>query len=69
MNVPLTDRALTTIGTAVKIRIDQKDATATGTIYEVSPQADHRTGTVRIRVLIDNRQGLFFAGMTGTLLK
>ena len=69
MNVPLTDRALTTIGTPVKIRLDQKDATATGTIYEVSPQADHRTGTVRIRVLIDNRQGLFFAGMTGTLLK
>ncbi len=69
MNVPLTDHALTTIGTEVKIRIDQKEATATGTIYEVSPQADHRTGTVRIRVLIDNRQGLFFAGMTGTLLK
>ncbi|MBO7621099.1 MAG: efflux RND transporter periplasmic adaptor subunit [Victivallales bacterium] len=69
MNVPLTDRALTTIGTTVKIRLDQKEATATGTIYEVSPQADHRTGTVRIRVLIDNRQGLFFAGMTGTLQK
>ena len=69
MNVPLTDHALTTIGTKVKIRIDQKEAVATGTIYEVSPQADHRTGTVRIRVLIDNRQGLFFAGMTGTLLK
>ncbi|MBR4900143.1 MAG: efflux RND transporter periplasmic adaptor subunit [Victivallales bacterium] len=69
MNVPLTDRALTTIGAEVRIRLDQNEATATGTIYEVSPQADHRTGTVRIRVLIDNRQGLFFAGMTGTLLK
>jgi RND family efflux transporter MFP subunit len=69
MNVPLTDDAFTTIGTPVKIHLDQKDAIATGTIYEVSPQADHRTGTVRIRVLIDNRQGLFFAGMTGTLQK
>ncbi|MBR5025154.1 MAG: efflux RND transporter periplasmic adaptor subunit [Victivallales bacterium] len=69
MNVPLTNHDLTTIGTEVKIRLDQKEATAMGTIYEVSPQADHRTGTVRIRVLIDNRQGLFFAGMTGTLLK
>ena len=69
MNVPLTDRALTTIGAEVRIRLDQNEATATGTIYEVSPQADHRTGTVRIRVHIDNRQGLFFAGMTGTLLK
>lgn len=69
MNVPITDSALTTVGTAVKIRLDQKDMTAEGTIYEVSPQADHRTGTVRIRVLIENKQGLFFAGMTGTLLK
>lgn len=69
MNVPVTDPALTTVGKTVKIHLDQKDATATGTIYEVSPQADHRTGTVRIRVLVDNRPGLFFAGMTGTLLK
>ena len=69
MNVPLTDNALTTVGTAVKIRLDQKDLTADGTVYEVAPQADHRTGTVRIRVLIDNPQGLFSAGMTGVLVK
>lgn len=69
MNVPITDSALTTVGTKVKIHLDQKDMTAAGTIYEVSPQADHRTGTVRIRVLIENPQSLFFAGMTGTLLK
>ncbi|MBP5673775.1 MAG: efflux RND transporter periplasmic adaptor subunit [Victivallales bacterium] len=69
MNVPLTDTALTTIGTTVKIQLDQKDLTANGTVYEVSPQADHRTGTVRIRVLIDNPQGLFSAGMTGILQK
>ena len=69
MNVPVTSQELTTMGNTVRIRLDQKDSTAEGVIYEVSPQADHRTGTVRIRVLVDNRKGAFFAGMTGTLLK
>ena len=38
-----------------------------GKIYEITPQADHRTGTVRVRILIDNRAGKLNAGMTGVL--
>lgn len=67
MNVPMTDKALTTVGNKVSIALPD-GRTATGIIHEVTPQADHRTGTVRIRVLIDNRSGAFKAGMTGELV-
>ena len=67
MNVPMTEKALTTVGNKVSIALSD-GRTATGIIHEVTPQADHRTGTVRIRVLIDNRSGAFKAGMTGELV-
>lgn len=66
MNVPMSDKTLTTVGQKVTIRLSDK-LSAPGTIYEVSPQADNRTGTVRVRALIDNRDGNFTAGMTGEL--
>ena len=68
MNVPMDDKTLTSVGSAVSIRIPDCDQTANGTIYEVTPQADHRTGTIRIRVLIDNADGKLRAGMTGELV-
>ncbi len=67
LNVPLAEKKLTTVGNSVSIKISDK-LTARGVIYEVSPQADNRTGTVRIRVLIDNKAGIFTAGMTGELI-
>jgi len=42
-------------------------SSVTGTVYEVSPQADNRTGTVRVRVLVSNADGRLTAGMTGIL--
>ena len=68
MNVPMDDKTLTSVGSAVSIRIPDCDQTANGTVYEVTPQADHRTGTIRIRVLIDNADGKLRAGMTGELV-
>ena len=68
MNVPMDDKTLTSVGSAVSIRIPDCDQTADGTVYEVTPQADHRTGTIRIRVLIDNADGKLRAGMTGELV-
>ena len=68
MNVPMDDKTLTSVGSAVSIRIPDCDQTADGTVYEVTPQADHRTGTIRIRVLVDNSNGKFKAGMTGELI-
>ena len=67
MNVPMTEKKLTTVGETVSIALSDGQ-TAGGRIYEVTPQADHRTGTVRIRVLIDNRKGIYKAGMTGELV-
>ena len=68
MNIPMDDKNLTTVGSPVSIRFPGNDQAADGTVYEVTPQADHRTGTIRIRVLIDNREGKFKAGMTGELI-
>ena len=68
MNVPMDNKALCTVGNSVTIAITGENLTASGRIYEVTPQADHRTGTVRIRVLIDNAAGQFKAGMTGELI-
>lgn len=68
MNVPLNDVALTTVGKPVVVSVSGMDRKAKGTVYEVAPQADHRTGTVRIRVLIDNGDGKLRAGMTGELI-
>ncbi len=68
MNVPLNDAALTTVGNPVVVSVSGTDRKAKGTVYEVAPQADHRTGTVRIRVLIDNGAGKLRAGMTGELI-
>lgn len=68
LNVPMNDEKLITAGNPVSIRIAGRDLVADGRIYEVTPQADHRTGTVRIRVLIDNPSGKFTAGMTGELI-
>ncbi len=67
INVPMYTLALTTIGNSVSIRIVGSDLEAKGTVYEVTPQAEHRTGTVRVRVLIDNHEGRFKAGMTGVI--
>ncbi|MBR2364253.1 MAG: efflux RND transporter periplasmic adaptor subunit [Lentisphaeria bacterium] len=39
-----------------------------GRVFDISPQADHRTGTLRIRVLVENGKGLLRAGMTGDLV-
>ena len=67
MNVPMEEKALTAVGENVSI-VFPGGQIAAGRIHEVTPQADHRTGTVRIRVLIDNRSGIFKAGMTGELV-
>lgn len=64
MNIPLQD--VQPVGSTMTIFL-QTGKKVQGKVYEVSPQADHRTGTVRIRVLLDNRAGELRAGMTGEL--
>ena len=64
MNIPLKD--VKPVG-SVKTLLIQGGGKVQGTVYEISPQADHRTGTVRIKILINNREGKLRAGMTGVL--
>ncbi|MBO5792764.1 MAG: efflux RND transporter periplasmic adaptor subunit [Lentisphaeria bacterium] len=66
-NVPVDNRALTRVGNAVRLKI-AGSAVVSGVIHEVFPQADHRTGTVKIRILVQNEKGLRTAGVTGVLL-
>lgn len=67
MNVPEDDTRLTMVGSLVKIAVSG-GRQVSGQVYEVTPQADHRTGTVRIRVLINNADGKLHPGMTGELI-
>jgi len=62
-NLPL---GSVTVGQTVDIVPDGRTS-VTGTVYEVAPQADNRTGTVRVRVVVENADGKLTAGMTGIL--
>ena len=65
LNFPL--KKIKPVGTEVTLKLEN-GMTIRGKIYEISPQANHRTGTLRIRVLIDNARGLLRAGMTGEVV-
>ena len=39
-----------------------------GRVFEISPRADHRSGTIEVKVLIDNADGTLTSGMTGVFL-
>lgn len=67
MNVPQDDMLLTTVGSPVAISV-LDGRIVHGRVYEVTPQADHRTGTIRIRVLLDNADGKLRPGMTGEMI-
>lgn len=64
LNVPMNDRKMTAIGNSFKIKLDSGEIIQ-AVVHEVFPQADHRTGTVRIRAKIDNRDGKLISGATG----
>lgn len=65
MNIPLSE--LKPVGT--KLRFVFSGRTVTGSIYEISPQADHRSGTIEIKALVANNDGTLTCGMTGELLR
>jgi len=54
------------VGKKMSVIPDGKKAVE-GTVHEIAPQADNRTGTVRVRVLVENPKGELTAGMTGML--
>jgi len=64
MNIPLSD--LKPVGTELAFLFDGKRVT--GRIHEISPQADHRSGTIEIKALVSNVEGALSCGMTGELV-
>ena len=56
-----------TVKVGDKVRLAVGGVAAEGRVYEVAPHADSRTGTVRIRVLVENPDGKLMVGMTGTI--
>ncbi len=55
------------LGAPVKVSLPDQKLTAAGKVFEIMPQADPRSGTIQIKALIDNKDGVYTAGMTGTL--
>ena len=67
MNIPLSE--LKPVGAELKFSFDGSGKVIRGKVYEISPQADHRSGTIEIKALIRNMDGKLTSGMTGELLR
>lgn len=65
MNVPVSSPRA--IGTELTFKFANIPETVKGKVFEVSPRADHRSGTIEIKALIDNSSGKLSAGLTGVL--
>jgi RND family efflux transporter MFP subunit len=65
-NVPLKQKQAFKVGSEVLLKLID-GTTVQGTVYEISPQADHRSETVRIKILVENSQGKITSGITGVL--
>ncbi len=64
MNMPLTE--LQPVGTELFMQFQNGKIEVSGKIQEISPQADHRSGTIEVKVLVANTKGILIPGMTGT---
>ena len=69
MNLPTTRLPKIKIGIPVTIKVNETGAVVTGTVYEIAGRADHRSETIEIKVLLDNAEHRFSAGMSGTLIQ
>ena len=55
------------VGSTLKMRFDNGKIKASGKILEISPQADSRSGTIEVKVLVPNAKLQLTAGMVGFL--
>ena len=56
------------VGSEVKMRFRNGSVTVSGKVREISPRADHRSGTVEVKVLVQNSGKLLSAGMVGAMV-
>ncbi len=65
MFVPVSLLETVKLGSEVTLYCSDTKQTVKGAVYEIAPQADHRSGTIEIHALVDNQSGGITAGMTG----
>jgi len=66
MNVPVSK--MPEVGEKMWFGFSDNRIQVEGTVFEVSPRADHRSGTVEVKALIANSDGKLSAGLTGVLI-
>lgn len=66
MNIPVSE--LVPLGSTLKFSFGDGKIEAEGKVCEISPRADHRSGTIEIKAVISNTAGTLTAGLTGVLL-
>ena len=69
MNLPTAELPKIKIGIPVTFKVHENGKTVTGSVFEIAGRADHPSETIEIKVLIDNAEHHFSAGMSGTLMK
>lgn len=66
MNIPQ-DSAIK-VGSEVRMSFRNGAVTVSGKVREISPRADHRSGTVEVKALVKNADRTLSAGMVGAML-
>lgn len=56
------------VGSTVRMSFRDGRERVSGIVREVSPRADHRSGTVEVKVLVQNRRRVLAAGMVGAMI-
>ena len=56
------------VGSSVEMTFRNGEVTVIGKIYEISPRADHRSGTVEVKALVNNSKRTLSAGMVGAMV-
>lgn len=67
MNIP--QELAVAVGSTVKLQFRKGAAPVSGVICEISPRADHRSGTVEVKAQVSNSGRKLYAGMVGSLVK
>lgn len=68
MHLPSSERNLVKIGESQRVQVDETGTAHIGTVYEIGGEIDYGSRTFEIKILVDNRDGVLSAGMSGHLL-
>jgi RND family efflux transporter MFP subunit len=55
-------------GSVIKMAFRDGKVSVSGKVYEISPRADHRSGTVEVKALVENSKKHLSAGMVGFMI-